>query len=174
MPCVTADFPAIVFGEIFHYVDIIVALLCGEGVSVDLDSRGGRSFSLVDTKLEGVSVILYGMGMRVYPVRMGRNAMRMRADGMGMRRDIMRVRRVSVFAGRHPCNIAANRRAVLGCRELCTASDSVIVICSTRAAIVGRVVLRIARRKPGRARGLPAAGGGSRTAAGGGRRAATA
>ena len=48
------------------------------------------------------------------------------------------------------------------------------MVCAARAAIVGRVVLRIARREPGRARGLSAAGGGRRTAAGGGRRAATA
>ena len=106
MPCVTADFPAIIFGEIFHYVDIVVTLLCGEGVSIDFDSRGGRSLSLVDTKLEGVSMILHGMSMRVYPVRMGRDAMRMRADGIGMRRDIMRVRRVSVFAGRYKCPVS--------------------------------------------------------------------
>ena len=91
MPCVTADFPAIIFGEIFHYVDIVVTLLCGEGVSVDLDSRGGRSLSLVDTKLEGVSVILYGMGMGRYRVRMCRYAVRMGTDGMGMGRNGMRV-----------------------------------------------------------------------------------
>ena len=119
MPCVTADFPAIVFGEIFHYVDIIVTLLCGEGVSIDLDSRGGRSFTLVDTKLEGVSVILHGMSMRVYSVRMGRDVMRMRADAMSVCAYFVSMFRVSVCARPYPIFIADDFQIVIDHGEPC-------------------------------------------------------